>query len=110
MARERFPDRHAGTTIEVVHDYRGADARVFLITYARLASGKIGELWINTINGVERLINDDMRDTCAAVSRSLQFGETVEQLAKSVHRDGRGKALGWLGAILDALKKEPADA
>ena len=105
--REKFSNRHAGTTIEVAHNYRGADDRVFSITYARLPSGKIGELWINTINGVERLINDDMRDTCASVSRSLQFGETVEQLARSVLRDNKGTALGWLGAILDALKKEP---
>lgn len=110
MARDKFSNRHAGTTIEIPHNYRGADDRTFSITYARLPSGKIGELWINTINGVERLINDDMRDTCAAVSRSLQFGETIEQLAKSVHRDSRGKSLGWLGAILDALKKEPVDA
>ena len=107
MAREKFENRNAGTTIEINHNYRGAEDRIFSLTYSRLPSGKIGELWINSINGHEKLINDDMRDTCAAVSRSLQYGETVEQLAKSVLRDNRGKSLGWLGAILDALKKEP---
>jgi len=110
MPREKFPNRHGGTTIEVAHNYRGAEDRVFSITYSRLPSGKIGELWVNTINGHEKLINDDMRDTCATISRGLQFGDTVEQLAKSVLRDNRGKPLGWLGTIVDALKREPADA
>lgn len=109
LAREKFSNRHAGTTIEIQHNYRGADERTFLITYARLPSGKIGELWVNTINGHEKLINDDMRDTCASISRGLQYGDTVDQLAKSVLRDNRGKPLGWVGTVLDALKKETAD-
>lgn len=110
MARDKFANRHGGTTIEVSHNYQGASERVFSITYSRLPNGKIGELWVNTINDHEKLINDDMRDTCASVSRGLQYGDTVEQLAKSVLRDNRGKPLGWLGCILDALKREPVDA
>lgn len=109
MAREKFSHRHAGTTIEIQHNYRGAGDRTFSITYSRLPSGKIGELWLNTINDHEKLINDDMRDTCASISRGLQYGDTVDQLAKSVLRDNRGKPLGWVGTVLDALKKEPAD-
>jgi len=108
--REKFSNRHGGTTIEVAHNYRGADERVLSVTYSRLPSGKIGELWLNTINGHEKLINDDMRDTCATVSRGLQYGDSIEQLARSVLRDSRGKSLGWLGCVLDALKREPADA
>jgi hypothetical protein len=108
--REKLSNRHAVTTIEINHNYRGAENRIFSIAYSRMPSGKIAELWINTINDHEKLINDDMRDTCASVSRSLQYGETVEQLAKSVLRDNRGKPLGWLGTVLDALKKEPVYA
>ena len=117
MAREKFENRHAGTTIDVVHGYRGADKRVISVTYARLPrpgdhpyipTGRIGEFWVNTVDGNARGVNDDMPDTCLATSRSLQYGETVDQLARSVQRDDRGKPIGWLGSILDALKKEPA--
>ena len=110
MAREKFENRHGGMTINIPHGYRDRNPDIYSITYSRLPSGKIGELWINAINGYEKLINDDMRDTCAAVSRSLQYGETVDQLAESVLRDNGGKSLGWLGSILDALKEEPAYA
>lgn len=110
MAREKFSNRHGGTTIEVIHNYRGADERTLSVTYSRLPSGKIGEIWINTINDHEKLINDDMRDSCAAISRGLQYGDSVEQLARSVLRDNLGKPLGYMGSILDALKKETVDA
>lgn len=119
MLREKFSNRHGGMTIEVVHNYPGADERTFSVTYARLPrlgdhpeipTGRIGELWANTVNGNDKLVNDDMPDTCAAVSRSLQYGETIESLARSMQRDNRGKPIGWLGSVLDALKKEPVDA
>lgn len=117
--REKFDDRHAGITILVTHNYRGGDERDLSITYSRLPlpgdhpyrpTGRIGEIWVNTINEHEKLINDDMRDTCATTSRDLQNGDTVEKLSRSVLRDSRGKPLGWLGTVLDALKKEPIDA
>jgi len=110
MAREKFSNRHDARTIDIAHNYRGADERTFSITYSRLPDGRIGEVWINSINGHEKLINDDMRDSCVALSRGLQFGDTLEKLAKSVLRDNRGKPLGWVGTVIDALRKETADA
>jgi len=111
IAREKFSNRHAATTVDIVHNYRGGDDRKFSITYSRLPDGKIGEVWLNSINGHEKLINDDMRDSCVTLSRGLQYGDTLDKLAKSVLRDNRGKPLGWMGAIIDALRKEnPIDA
>ena len=107
MSREKFSERRDTTTINVKHQYRGADDKTFCISYSRLPSGRIGELWVNSVNGYEKLVNDDIRDACVAVSKDLQNGDTVEQLAKSVLRDSRGKAHGFLGSILDVLKKEP---
>jgi hypothetical protein len=108
MPRERFSNRHDVTTIDIEHSYRGGDDRTFSISYARLPSGKIGEVWANAINGHEKLLNDDMRDSCVALSRGLQYGDSLDRLAKSVLRDNRGKPLGWIGSVIDALKKEPA--
>ena len=110
MSREKFPARRATTTITIEHTYRGADARSLCVSYSPLSDGRIGEIWINSVNGYEKLVNDDMRDACVAVSKDLQNGDTIERLAKSVMRDARGKAIGWLGATLDALRKEPIDA
>ena len=109
-ARDKFSNRHDATTIDVKHGYRGADERTFTITYSRLPSGKIGVVWIGAINGHEKLINDDMRDTCVAISRGLQYGDSLDRVAKSILRDNRGKPLGWLGTVIDALRKEQADA
>ena len=110
MSREKFPPRRATTTIQIEHTYRGSDARALCASYSRLPDGRIGEIWINSVNGHEKLVNDDIRDACIAVSKDLQNGDTVEWLAKSVLRDSRGRPHGWMGSVLDALKKEPVDA
>lgn len=111
IPREKFANRHAVTTICIPHGYRDrSPPDVLDISYSRLPSGKIGEVWINAINGCEKLINDDMRDTCVAMSRDLQYGDDLDRLGKSVIRDNRGKPLGWLGTVIDALRKESVDA
>jgi hypothetical protein len=110
VSREKFSERRDTITLNVKHRYRGAPPKIYCISFSMLPSGRVGELWVNSINGYEKLVNDDVRDACVAVSKDLQNGDTVEQLAKSVLRDSHGKPHGWLGSILDALKKEPVDA
>lgn len=119
MAREKFADRHPCVTIDIPHNYRGGDKRTLCVTYSRLPldgdhpampTGRIGAVWINGINGYEKLVNDDMRDSCVTLSKDLQNGDTLERLSKSMMRDGRGKAHGWMGSAIDALKREPVDA
>lgn len=110
--REKFNNRHAGTTVDIVHKYRRADPKTYTVGYARLKGGrgKIGEVWLHAIDGHEKMVNDDMRDQCVILSRSLQFGETLEQAAKSIQREKKnGPAIGWMGNIIDALIKEPVD-
>lgn len=110
MAREKFSNRHAGTMVDIVHNYRGADPKTYCVGYARLdgGRGRIGEVWLHAIDGHEKKVNDDHRDQCVILSRSLQFGETLEQVAKSVQRE-KGKSIGWMGHIIDTLIKEPVD-
>ena len=110
MAREKFDWRRDTITINVTHEYWAGGTRKFCISYSRLPSGKVGEVWVNAVNELEKTINDDVRDTCIALSRALQYGDTLEHIAKSIQRDARGKPQGYMGTIVDVLKKEPVDA
>lgn len=119
MAREKFAARRATTTLNVDHRYRDGETRQLCVSYSRLPkpgdhpanpTGKIGEVWVNSVDGFEKRVNDDMRDACVAISKDLQNGDTLEFLSKSVLRDGRGKPHGFLGSIVDALRKEPVNA
>jgi hypothetical protein len=110
MAREKFESRRDTRTVNVDHRYPGSDIRSFCISYSRLPSGRVGEVWVNSVNGYEKLVNDDVRDACIALSRSLQHGDTLEQISKSVLRDSRGRPHGFVGSLVDMLKKEPVEA
>lgn len=108
MAREKFSDRHAGITVDIQHKYRGSVLKTYCVGYARLddGRGRIGEVWLHAIDGHEKMVNDDMRDQCVILSQALQYGNTLEKAAKSVQRE-KGRPIGWMGTIIDALIKEP---
>jgi|SRR6185312_1734434 len=110
MAREKFATRRGTITLNVPHRYRDGDTRELCVSYSRLPSGRIGEVWVNNVDGYEKRVNDDMRDACIALSKDLQNGDTLEYLSKSVLRDAKGKPHGFLGSVIDRLKKEPVDA
>ena len=106
--REKFATRHDTITVNVEHQYPSSQVpRTFCISYSPLPSGRIGEVWVNSVDGAERKVHDDLRDACILLSMALQYGATLEQLAKSMLRDARGRPHGVIGAILDALRKEP---
>jgi len=116
MARFKFGSRRATTTIDVVHTYPSGATHKVCVSYSRELlpgddprdpTGEIREVWINGIDGYEKRMNDDRRDTCIGYSKDLQNGDNVKWLAKSVQRDSRGKPSGLMGSVLDALKKEP---
>lgn len=111
MTRRKLPWRHPITTIDVPHSYPGSDIKKLCISYAKYEdTGEYAELWLNGINGTEKLMNYDMRDTAVQTSIGFQHGETPEKVWRSFSRDKRGKAIGWLGTAIDALRREPADA
>src|SRR6185312_17327838 len=110
MPREKFGWRRATETIEIPHRYPSGAEHVLCVSLSRLPSGKIGEFWLNAVDGYEKRVNDDMRDACIAASKDLQNGDTLEYLSKSVLRDAKGKPHGFLGSVIDRLKKEPVDA
>ena len=108
MTREKFSTRHDTITVNVEHQYPSSQVpRTFCISYSPLPSGRIGEVWVNSVNGTEKQVNDDMRDTCIILSWLLQKVTSVEELSRSVQRDKRGRPHGFIGAVLDALRKEP---
>lgn len=111
MAREKFANRRATTTISFLHKYHGrGEPDTVCASFSRLPTGRIGEAWVNSINGFEKLVTDDLRDACILFSKDLQNGDSLEHLSKSVMRDGRGRAHGLMGSLIDALRREPADA
>lgn len=108
MTREKFQSRHDTITVDVEHRYPSAMVpRTFCISYSTLPSGRVGEVWVNSVDGAERKVHDDLRDACILLSFALQCGCTIEQLSRSMLRDSRGRPNGVIGAITDALRKEP---
>jgi hypothetical protein len=109
MTRESFATRHATTTVNIEHVYPNTvEPRSLSISYSSLPTGRVGEVWINAVNGTEKLVNDDMRDSCVTLSLALQHGSTLDGIAKSLLRDERGRPHGFIGAVVDALRKERA--
>jgi len=109
MTREKFASRHDTITVNIEHQYPSAMVpRTFCISYSPLPSGRIGEVWVNSVNDTEKQVNVDTHDTCVTLSLALQHGCTLEQLSRSILRDNRGRPQGFLGAVLDALRKEEA--
>ena len=105
MAREKFAARRATTTLNVLHKYSGrGEPDTICASFSTLPSGRIGEIWINSINGKAKLVTPDIQGACIILSKDLQNGDTLEYLSGSLPRGS------WMRSVADALKKEPADA
>ena len=111
MTREKFPSRHDTTTVNVEHQYPSAMVpKTFCISHSLLPSESIGEVWVNQVNGTEKQVNVDMHDTCVILSFALQYGAPLEEISRGLLRDGRGRPAGFMGAVLDFLKKEQMES
>ena len=105
MAREKFAARRATTTLNVPHKYSGrGEPDIICASFSRLPSGRLGEIWINSVNGKAKLVTPDIQGACILFSKDLQNGDTLAYLRDSLPRGS------WMRSVADALIKEPADA
>ncbi len=84
MTRQRLPARRQSLLLTVEHE--GATYEVGLGFYG---SGQCGELFISGSkagSGLDALLND----AAILISRGLQRGDTLEDLAKAMGREGDG--------------------
>ena len=109
MTREKFDSRRATFTVNVAHKYPSAlEPHIFCVSYSHKKSGGIGEVWVNSVDDTEKRVNDDVKDFCVILSIALQYGASLDDIAKSIIRASKsGRAHGFMGAIIDALRKEP---
>jgi len=100
--RTRLPHRRANESFT----FELANLR-FTATVSRFADGRIGELFLNNHkSGNQADINAS--DAAIVLSFALQHGADIEAIRKALCRDGRGRALGPIGAALDLLNRGDA--
>jgi hypothetical protein len=95
--RKRLPDRRANESLT----FELGNLR-FTATVSRFADGRIGELFLNNQKSGNQA-DTNACDAAIVLSFALQHGVEIEAIRKALCRDGRGRALGPIGAALDLL-------
>jgi hypothetical protein len=98
--RRRLPDRRDNETF--VFELVGLR---FTATVGRFDDGQIGELFLNNHKAGNQA-DTNARDAAIVLSFALQHGADINAIRKALCRDGRGRALGPLGAALDKLAED----
>jgi len=90
--RERLTNRRASEnfTFEL-------DGLRFTATVSRFADGRVSELFL-TNHKAGNQTDTNARDAAILLSFALQHGADIEAIRKALCRDGRGRALGPIGA------------
>jgi hypothetical protein len=101
-ARERLPNRRFAETRDIQ-----VDGLKYRCTIGRFQDGRLAELFID-MSKVGSAADAAARDCAIATSLALQWGAEPEILRKAMCRDARGKAVGPVGIVLDALAEENA--
>ena len=96
-ARERLPQRRASETFSF--ELNGLR---FTATVSRFPDGSIGELFCDN-HKAGSAIGTLVRDAAIIFSFAVQHGADPEAIRRALCRDGNGRALGPLGAVLDLL-------
>jgi hypothetical protein len=98
--RERLPHRRANESFT----FELANLR-FTATVSRFADGRVGELFLNNQKSGNQA-DTNACDAAIVLSFALQHGADIEAIRNALCRDGRGRALGPIGAVLDRLGEE----
>ena len=100
MSRFDLPARRANQSFVL----QMSDRFSYTITlgYDVTANGPPREVFIDC-NKVTTDMDTAGRDLAVVLSIALQYGATIEELAKSITRDEDGNPRGIAGAILDAI-------
>jgi hypothetical protein len=96
-ARERLPNRRAGTTFTL--EVAGL---AYTVTVGRFPDGRVGEVFLQNHKPGSQS-DSNARDAAVAASLALQFGCPLEVLARALLRDSQGRASTPLGAAIDAV-------
>jgi hypothetical protein len=98
--RHRLPNRPASESFIV--KLKGLR---FTATVSRDATGRVKELFLNNHKAGNQA-DTNARDAAIVLSFALQHGADINAMRKALCRDGRGRALGPLGAALDKLAED----
>ncbi len=95
--REQLPSRRAAETFVI--DHRGL---AFSITLGRFEDGRAAEIFVDGLkSGAD--VRESVRDAAVLASLALQHGCSLETISHAVARDGTGRPLSIVGAVLDAV-------
>lgn len=102
MTRARLFNRRAAVRYEVVHD-----GMRFIVTLGAYRDGRPGEVFVevdgrNASSGVGFLA----REAAILASVAVQYGAPWATLRAAVLRDGEGRPLTLIGAVLDSIGRE----
>ena len=100
MARQRLPNRRPQAVLEVEHG-----GSVLTVGVGYFPDARPGEVFVSTNRSGSEL-DALLNDSAILVSRCLQFGDTLEDLAAAMGRLGDMESpASPLGAILDVVSK-----
>lgn len=103
IERRRLPNRRQSENFTLA-----LDGLHFTCTVSRFPDGSIGELFLNN-HKFGNQSDTNARDAAILLSFALQHGAKIEAIRKALCRDSFGRALGPVGAALDALAAGIAD-
>jgi hypothetical protein len=98
--RQRLPSRREATTFDIV-----AGSLRYTTTVGFYPSGRIGEIFIDASKAGSDA-DTAARDCAITASIAMQFGADIETIRRALCRDALGRAVGPLGAALDAIAEE----
>ena len=97
--RNELPMRRFSETFEVPFD---TQADPFIVTVGRYDTGAIGEVFIRAAKR-DQLFDHLARDTAVLISKLLQYGARLPDIASSLTRDADGRPQALAGAVIDAI-------
>lgn len=102
FTRKELPSRRGGENFEFEHDRQKFTASV---RYAGVTDVSPREVFLNAAKP-DSAIDLAARDAAILVSRALQYGIPLAEMARSLSRNADGNASSPIGALLDLLTRE----
>jgi hypothetical protein len=100
MERKRLPQRRGAETFSIE-----CAGLAFTATVGRFEDGGVAEVFV-TNHKAGSTAGIMTSDAAVLASIAQQYGAPLETLRAALMRDGRGKAMGPVGVVLDMLAEE----
>ena len=99
MVRSVLPARRDAETFDIIH--HGAR---FSVTLGRFEDGRPAEVFVDGLKtGAD--LSESLRDAALTLSLALQHGCPMPTIVSAVRRDGAGRPLSVIGAVVDAVQE-----